>query len=145
MEFADSWLWLIFLSVGLVLVIMELLIGVDTGLDLVILGSVFIIGGLATWPAESWLITTAIICVLAIVYLLLGRKYVHRRLLFMEEKTNVDTIVGMSGFVLSPITGEEAGLVKVGYEEWRARADEEIGEGIPIPLRKCWRYDPHVG
>ena len=134
MEFADNWLWLVFLSVGLVLVILELLIGVDTGLDLVILGSVFIIGGLATWPAESWLITVAIICVLSIMYLFLGRKYVHRRLLFKEEKTNIDTIVGKRGFVLRPIKADKAGLVKVGYEEWRARADEEIGEGEEVTV-----------
>ncbi len=132
MEFANEWLWLIFLSTGLVFVILELLIGVETGLDLVILGSVFIIGGLITWPAESWVFTVIVITVLSIAYLLLGRKYVHKRMLFKEEKTNIDTIIGKEGIVLKSITDTNEGLVKVGYEEWRARAAEAIGEGTEI-------------
>lgn len=132
MEFANEWLWLIFLAVGLVFVIMELMMGVDTGLDLVILGSVFVIGGLITWPTGSWIITAVVISVLSVAYLVLGRRYVHRRMLVKEEKTNVDTLIGKSGVVLQPITEYSQGLVKVGYEEWRARAEEEIPVGTDI-------------
>ncbi len=132
MEFADSWLWIVFLSVGLVMIIMELLVGVDTGLDLVILGSVFVIGGLATWPSTSWIVTAAVISALSVVYLFLGRKYVHHQLQFKDDKTNIDTIIGMSGLVRRPITESTPGSVMVGYEEWRARSDEEIGEGEEI-------------
>ena len=134
MEFANEWLWLIFLSTGLVFVILELLVGVETGLDLVILGSVFIIGGLVTWPAESWIFTVIVITVLSVAYLVLGRKYVHKRMLFKEEKTNIDTVIGKQGFVLKDIADNNEGLVKVGYEEWRARATEEISEGTEITV-----------
>lgn len=132
MEFANDWLWLIFLAVGLVFVIMELMMGVDTGLDLVILGSVFVIGGLITWPTGSWIITAIVISVLSVAYLVLGRRYVHSRMLVKDEKTNVDTLIGKSGVVLQAITEYSQGLVKVGYEEWRARAEEEIPEGTDI-------------
>ena len=132
MEFANEWLWLIFLSTGLLFVILELLIGVETGLDLVILGSVFIIGGLITWPADSWIFTVIIITILSVAYLILGRKYVHKRMLFKEEKTNIDTIIGKEGVVLRTINDADEGLVKVGYEEWRARSKEDIPEGTEI-------------
>jgi len=132
LEFANEWLWLIFLATGLVFVIMELLMGVDTGLDLVILGSVFVIGGLVTWPTGSWIITAIVISVLSVAYLFLGRKYIHRRMLVREEKTNIDTIVGKNGIVLRQITEHSQGLVKVGYEEWRAQSAEDIQEGMEI-------------
>jgi len=51
--FANSWLWLIFTGTGLFLALLELLIGIDTGLDLVFIGSAFIIGGLFTFPFHS--------------------------------------------------------------------------------------------
>ena len=64
-EFPDLWLWLVFVVAGLAFVLLELIVGVETGLDLVFIGSAFIIGGLATWPFHSWLLTvivTSAIC-----------------------------------------------------------------------------------
>jgi len=135
LEFADSWIWLIFLAVGLVFVIMELMMGVDTGLDLMILGSVFVIGGLVTWPTGSWIVTAVVISVLSVLYLVLGRRYVHSRMLVKGEKTNVDTLVGKTGIVLKLVSEHSQGLVKVGYEEWRAQASEEIPEGTEIIVK----------
>ncbi len=65
-SFSDTWVWLFFVGFGLVMVLLELFVGVETGFDLVCLGSAFIIGGLVTWPAYSWVLTllvTLIICV----------------------------------------------------------------------------------
>lgn len=132
MEFANEWLWVIMVIVGLILVVLELLVGVDTGLDMVIIGSAFIIGGLVTLPAESWIITILAVSGIAAVYVLFGRKYVHRRLLVKEEKTNVDKIIGKTGTVLQSISDNADGLVKVGYEEWRARSTEVIDEGVEV-------------
>ena len=132
MEFADSWLWLILLATGLVFIILELLIGIETGLDLVVLGSVFVIGGIVTWPVESWIVTAILISALSAAYLVLGRKYVHRRMLVKGEMTNIDTIIGMNGFVLRDIKTTSEGLVKVGYEEWKARATEDIPKDTEI-------------
>ena len=55
MEFADSWLWLIFAGAGLLLIIMDFVVGVG---DLLFMGSVFIIGGLREFgePARKALI-----------------------------------------------------------------------------------------
>ena len=132
MEFANDWLWLIFVGAGLFLAVLELLVGVDTGLDMVIVGSVFVIGGLATWPFESWVITLVVVSVVSIIYVVGGRKYVHRRMLVKAEKTNIDTIIGKKGSVLKEISASNDGLVKIGYEEWRARAGEVISEGQDV-------------
>ncbi|MDD4876163.1 MAG: NfeD family protein [Dehalococcoidales bacterium] len=132
MEFPDTWMWLIFVIAGALFVFLELIIGVEASLDLVIIGSAFILGGLVSWPFSSWviaLITTGIIC---IAYIVLGRKYIHRLTAVSKAKTNIDAIIGRQGMVLTNITKNIDGLVKVGNEQWRARAEEDIKKGEEI-------------
>jgi membrane protein implicated in regulation of membrane protease activity len=130
--FYDTWTWLIFISLGLLLVILELLLGVDTGLDLVFLGSAFILGGLITWPVNSWLLTLVVTGVLCIAYVGIGRRYVHRWTAVNKSKTNIDAITGSTGIVMNRISKSADGLVKVGHEDWRARAAEDIEAGTEI-------------
>ncbi|MEE8473174.1 MAG: NfeD family protein [Dehalococcoidia bacterium] len=125
-------LWLIFVVIGLLMILLELIVGVETGYDLVFLGSAFMLGGLVTWPAHSWLLTVIVTSAIALAYVALGRRYVHRWTLVSTSKTNIDAIVGRQGIVLRSIARNADGLVKVGTEEWRARADEEIKEGEEI-------------
>jgi membrane protein implicated in regulation of membrane protease activity len=132
MEFSDLWLWLIFVAVGLFLVLLELILGVETGLDLVFIGSIFIIGGLVTWPFTSWVLTVIVTSIVCIIYVVLGRRYVHRWTLVRKAITNVDAIIGRQGIVVNNIANNVDGLVKVGYEQWRARAEEDIKEGDEI-------------
>ena len=108
------------------MILLELIVGVGTGLDLVFLGSAFIIGGLVTWPFHSWVLTLIITLVICIAYLALGRRYVHRWTATRKEKTNIDVIIGKKGIVLQSLTPGVIGLVKVDNEEWRARAEEGI-------------------
>jgi len=126
--FPDLWLWLVFVIVGLLLVLLELVVGVETGLDLVVIGSAFIIGGLATWPFHSWLLTVIVTSIICVAYVALGRRYVHRWTTVSKAKTNIDAIIGKEGIVLKSIARNADGLVKVGNEQWRARAEEDIKE-----------------
>ncbi len=130
--FLDLWLWLVFVIVGLLLILLELIVGVETGLDLVFIGSVFILGGLVTWPFHSWLLTVIITSVICIAYMALGRRYVHRWTAVSKAKTNIDAIIGRQGIVLRSIARNVDGLVKVGNEQWRARAEEDIEKGDEI-------------
>jgi membrane protein implicated in regulation of membrane protease activity len=134
LESANQWLWLVFVIAGLLMASMELFIGIDTGLDLVFIGSSFIFGGLVTWPVHSWWVTVVVSGVACIAYVAIGRKYVHRWTASKKEKTNVDAIIGKHGIVLKTIGRNVIGLVKVGNEEWRAVADEEISEGSEIDV-----------
>jgi membrane protein implicated in regulation of membrane protease activity len=132
MAFYDAWIWLIFIGIGLVMILLELILGVEAGLDLVFLGSAFIIGGLATLPFHSWLLTLILTLVICLVYVALGRRYIHRWTATRKEKTNIDTIVGKKGVVLQSIAPNDHGRVKVGNEEWRARAEERIDKDAEI-------------
>lgn len=130
--FSSSWIWLVFVVLGLLLILLELIIGVETGFDLVFLGSAFILGGLVTWPAHSWILTLVVISVICAAYIFIGRRYVHRWTAVRKSKTNVDAIVGRTGIVLQSISRNLDGRVKVGNEDWKARATEDIEEGIEI-------------
>jgi len=130
--FPDSWVWLVFVIVGLVFVLLELIVGVETGLDLVFIGSAFILGGLATWPFHSWLVTLITISVICVAYVALGRRYVHGRMMVRKAKTNIDAVIGREGIVERSIARNVDGLVKVGNERWRARAEEAIEKGDRI-------------
>ena len=130
--FSDLWLWLIFAAAGLLMVLLELIIGVETGFDLVFLGSAFILGGLVTWPFNSWILTVIITSVICVAYVALGRRYVHRWKASGKSKTNIDAIISRIGVVMKDITRTNDGLVKVGNEQWRARAEEDIKGGDEI-------------
>ncbi len=130
--FPNLWLWLVFVIVGLLLVLLELIVGVETGLDLVFIGSAFILGGLATLPFHSWLLTLIVTIIICVAYVVLGRRYVHRWAVVSRTKTNIDAIIGRRGIVLRSIARNVDGLVKVGNERWRARAEEDIKEGEEI-------------
>ncbi len=134
LAFFDSWAWLIFIAIGLVMVLLELFVGIDTGLDLVFLGSAFILGGLISIPLDSWVWTAIITAIIGVIYIAVGRRYIHRRMAVPMEKTNIDTIVGKRGVVEKAIKRNIYGLVKIGMEQWRAGADEEIPEGEEITV-----------
>ena len=129
MEFADSWLWLVFVGVGLLLILLDFIVGVG---DLLFMGSVFIIGGLTTWPFHSWVTTVIVTSVISVAYVVLGRKYIHRWTAVGEEKTNIDAIIGRKGIVLKGIAKYADGRIKVDNQQWRARAEEEIKQGEEV-------------
>lgn len=137
--FIDNWMWLIFVGFGLFLIILELAIGVETGFDLVFIGSAFILGGLVTWPFDSWVSTLVVTSIVALAYMVIGRRYLHRWMKVEVTKTNVDAFIGKRGIVLKSISRKADGRVKVESEQWKARSDEEISEGDEIVVTKIER------
>jgi membrane protein implicated in regulation of membrane protease activity len=133
-SFYDTWTWLIFVGVGLVLIILELLLSINTGLDLVFIGTAFVLGGLITLALKSWVWTAIVAGVICVLYVVIGRRYLHKRTAVKAEKTNIDTIVGKTGTVEKTIEADKEGVVKVGYEQWRARSDETIETGETITV-----------
>ena len=126
--FPDLWLWVVFAVIGLLFILLEFILSVQTGFDLVFIGSAFIIGGLVTYSAHSWLVTAMVTTIICILYVFLGRRYVHRWAQVKRARTNIDAIIGQHGIVLQSIAKNADGLVKVGNEQWRARAEEDIKE-----------------
>ena len=130
--FPDLWLWLVFIIVGLLLVLLELIVGVETGFDLVIIGSAFILGGLVAWPFHSWVLPLVVTSLICVIYVVIGRRYVHRWTAVKKVKTNIDAIIGREGIVLKNIARNVDGRVRVGSQRWQARAEEDIKEGDEI-------------
>ena len=128
MEFADLWLWLIFVGVGFLFV----LVSVAAGFDLLFIGSIFIIGGLVTWPFHSAVLTLIVTSLICVAYVALGRRYVHRWTAVKKEKSNIDAIIGRRGIVLKSMAKYVDGQVKIDNQRWRARAEEDIQEGDEI-------------
>ena len=133
-SFYDQWTWAIFVAIGLVMVLLEVLIGVDTAFDLVIIGSILIIAGAVTIPFHNWWLTLVVAVVLSVLYLSLLRSYVRRRMRSGGAKTNIDAHIGQAAVVIRDISTTEIGRIRVGAEEWRARADEPIGEGEEVVI-----------
>lgn len=134
MEFFNEWLWLIVIVIGFLFALTELLAGVDTQLDLVFIGSSFIIGGLISWPFKSWVLTIVLSSVICIAYVAVGRRYIHRWTATKKEKTNIDAIIGKKGFVTRDIDKSNSGQVKIGMEQWRAVSEETIPTGTEIEV-----------
>jgi membrane protein implicated in regulation of membrane protease activity len=132
--FFDSWAWLFFVGAGLVLIILELLLGIDTGLDLVFIGTAFVLGGLITLALQSWVWTAIVSGIICVLYVVIGRRYIHNKTAIRAQKTNIDTIVGKTGVVEKTIEADKEGVVKVGYEQWRARAMENLKEGDTVTV-----------
>ncbi|UCB43001.1 MAG: NfeD family protein [Dehalococcoidales bacterium] len=130
--FVDEWLGLIFVGVGLLLALLELLGGVETELDLVAVGSAFIIGGLAGWLFEWWLIAVLVTSLLCIAYVAVGRRYIKRWVQPTEAKTNVDALIGREGVVIKGIAKNNPGRIRVGNEEWLGSAEEDFDEGAEV-------------
>lgn len=51
-----------------------------------------------------------------------------------DWRTNIDALIGESGIVRRRITKYEGGLVKIGYELWRARSEEDIEAGEEVEV-----------
>jgi len=128
--FPDLWLWLIFVIIGLLLVLLELVVGGE--LDMVFVGSAFLLGGLVAWLTHSWLWALVVTIIICIVYVFIGRKYVNRLTAVKKAKTNIDAIIGKTGIVLNSIAKNYDGRVRVGNERWKARAEEDINKGDEI-------------
>lgn len=128
----DSWAWLFFIGLGLVMIILELFLGIDTGLDLVFIGTAFVLGGLLTIAMQNWIWTALVGGIICLAYVFLGRRYIHHRMAIKSEKSNIDTIIGKSGAVEQDILPDKGGMVKIGYETWRARSEQTLKKGEEI-------------
>lgn len=131
---ADQWLWLIFVGVGFLLVIAELVGGIDTGFDLVSIGLAFVLGGLIGWPFGSWPAPMISVTVVSIAYIALGRRNIRRWVQVRGTKSGVDRLIGRTALVVKPISKYERGRVKIDAILWRASADEDIEEGIEVAI-----------
>lgn len=130
---------------GLLLVMAELMMGVAMGFDLVLIGSILVIGGLVGM-VTNWELALAISTILSVVYIAYGRTLVKSKVIVLTHKTNIDKLIGKRAVVVRSITPDTAGLVRIDDEDWRAKSDEvvyekdkveiEAIEGVTLKVRK---------
>ena len=136
----------LFVIVGLLLVLAELLVGIQSGFDLVLIGSILIVSGFAGMLVDSTELMLVLATALSILYIAVGRKRIRQKITTVTKKTNSDKLIGAGGVVVRSITPDTAGLVRVDDEDWRASAEEilyereavtvEGIEGVTLIVRK---------
>ena len=118
----------LFIIIGLLLILAELFIGIQTGFDLVLIGSILIISGFTGIATESTPLMLALASGLSIAYIFIGRNKIRQKITVITKKTNIDKLIGMQGLVVRSITPDTPGLVRLNDEDWRAVSHEVIFE-----------------
>ena len=136
----------LFVIAGLLLVLAELLVGIQSGFDLVLIGSILVISGFVGMFTGSTALMLVLATALSILYIAVGRNKIRQKITTVTKKTNIDKLIGASGIVVRSITPDTAGLVRVDDEDWRASAEEilyerdavtvEGIEGVTLIVRK---------
>ena len=128
---STSWNWILILG-GAALILLEVAMGGFAGFDLVLIGTAFALGGaLGLWFQNVYLgmLVAGILCA---IYILIGRRYVRRRLAIPAGgvRSNADAVIGMRALVVARVEPHVAGRVRVNHEEWRA----QLAPGAASPI-----------
>lgn len=118
----------LFVVIGLLLVLAELLVGIESGFDLVLIGSILTLSGLVGLLTGNTALMLILATVLSVFYIAVGRKRIKQKITTVTKKTNIDKLIGATGTVIRGVTPDTAGLVRINDEEWRASAEEIIYE-----------------
>lgn len=121
--------FLLLIVSGLALIVAELLVGIDAGFDLVLLGSILIIGGILGQLTNDLSLAIILCAILSFLYIFFGRSVIKSKLVVSTYQTNIDNMIGKLGVVTSTISPQNAGMIKIDGEKWRARADQKINSG----------------
>ena len=116
---SSGWSWFLVI-LGTILVLIEVGLGGFAGFDLVLIGSALVLGGglgLLTGNAVAGLVTAGI---LAVGYVLVGRRWVRSRMSTRHIPSNVDALIGAEALVTKLVARHEPGQVRVRDELWRA-------------------------
>jgi len=121
--------------VGMVLVLAELIVGIQTGFDLVLIGSILIIGGFGGMWLDSLTVALVMSTLLSFLYIFWGRKIVKQKIVVMTHNTNIDKLHGKIGVIIRTVTPDTAGMVRLDDEDWRAVSDELIYEKEKVRVK----------
>ena len=124
----------VLIILGIVAIIIEIIIGAATGFELLILGIVFIIGGLVGMVTQSMPFALSTIVILTLAYIFFARRLIQQSLHITTQKTNAESIIGKQARVVTDITPDDPGQVKIEGEVWRAEADTHFSEGEKVKI-----------
>lgn len=124
----------IFVVLGLLMILAELVIGIQTGFDLLLIGSIMVISGFAGILTGSELLMFVLAIGLSVLYIAVGRKRIRSKITTEAKKTNIDKVVGATGTVVREINPDTAGIIRVDDESWRAAAEEVLYVGDTVTI-----------
>lgn len=124
-----------FIIGGFIAIIAELILGVSTGFDLLIIGVILITAGGVGLLFQSFAVALISASVFSLLYVFVARKFVRQKLTITTTATNADALPGKQGMVTKKITPDTPGQVKVDGEIWRAFAKTTIDEATPITVQ----------
>jgi len=125
----------IIIILGIVAIIVEIILGAATGFELLILGIVFILGGTVGTITHSMPYAVTTIVILTLAYIFFARRHIQKSLHITTHKTNVESIIGKTAPVMTAITPDDPGQIKIEGETWRAEADRAIAKGQKVVIR----------
>lgn len=110
----------------------------------------FVVSGLVSlilsFFIDNFLIQLGVFVILGIILLITTKSKLQALVNERREKTNLDRIVGMQGYVVEKITKRKNGAVKVDGKVWTAFADQTIPkdsdveilaiEGVKVKVKK---------
>ncbi len=124
----------LFVVIGLLMVLAELVLGIQTGFDLLLIGSIMVLSGFVGLLTGSELLMLLIAITLSVLYIAVGRKRIRQKITVVAKKTNIDKVLGATGTVERSINPDTAGIVRIDDEKWRASADEVLYEGDTVTI-----------
>ena len=124
----------LFILAGLLMVLAELFVGIDTGLDLMILGSILVISGFVGLGFSTPFASTIVAIILVFIYFLFGRQFVKSKIILATNHTNIDKLVGKKAKACKAIASGEVGQIDLDGELWRAKSDESITVGEKVEI-----------
>lgn len=118
------------LSIVVALAILEIATVNLVSIWFVVSGIIAMITSLFT---DNILIQASIFIIFGIIFMLLTKKII-KKIIPNKEKTNLDRIIGMTGIVISKITKNKSGEVKVDGKIWIAISNTTINENEPVKI-----------
>lgn len=134
----------IFVILGLLAVLLELFVGIQTGFDLVVIGSVLVVSGLVGDFFGQFIITLITAIILSGLYLLYFRKIIKQKITPTTHHLNTDKLQGSEGVVTKPISATHPGQVSVEDETWRATSKTNLQVGDHVIIESVRGVTLHV-
>ncbi|MBP9691373.1 NfeD family protein [Candidatus Woesebacteria bacterium] len=125
----------VLIILGIIAIIIEVILGAALGFELLILGIIMVIGGAIGAIFGSFTAAISTIIILLLSYVVFGRKMVKKSLFIATKKTNSDSLIERSATVVSDITADAPGQVKIEGEIWRAESDTEFKKGEKVVVQ----------
>ena len=134
----------IFVILGLLAVLLELFLGIQTGFDLVVIGTVMIASGLIGDFFNQFTLTLIMAIILSGAYLLFFRKIIKQKITSTTHHLNTDRLQDSEGVVTKTISTDKPGQVTIDDEIWRAVSKTALKTGDTVVVESVRGVTVHV-